>query len=334
MMDMNRIMNELDEGEAKSLLEQIFSDMRMVEEAEDYTAQQFFSNVQETYRTLVADHKNHEQMQHDTVHIVFGDAAAGSLKQALRALNVTEKETILNVADLFSIGPIWQLHTREGMRNRYDWLRTHLNVEEAALLAYEQTIERSIQKLQNIRKDQNIVIWFGDNAHEQTALRFILYVLRNKVNTIALMNCHAAYIQHFHRDDTRHMGEMASEQLKEMYAQKQNLHVLTTAERHDFERQWHSLSEQRDVLRIWEQDAITPVPENYYDAYIVETVRPYNKRGFVKCARIVGEVIGHVPQHIGTYFIEYRIMRLIVDGLLDMEGVPSAMHRYSVKMKY
>lgn len=332
MTDMNRIMNELDEGEAKSLLEQIFSDMRTVEEAEDYTVQQFFSNVQATYQDVMKEHKQRqEEGPHETIHIVFGDAASGSLKQAL---HTSPKETILNVADLFSIGPLWQLHTAEGIRHRYDWLQTHLNLEEAAFVAYEEKFARSIQRLQNISDDQNIVIWYGDNAHEQTALRFILYVLRNKVNTIALMNCHAAYIQHFHRDDTRHMGEMASEQLKEMYAQKQNLHVLTTAERHDFERQWHSLSEQRDVLRIWEQDAITPVPENYYDAYIVETVRPYNKRGFVKCARIVGEVIGHVPQHIGTYFIEYRIMRLIVDGLLDMEGVPSAMHRYSVKMKY
>ncbi len=334
MTDMNRIMNELDKGEVKSLLEQIFSDMRTVEEEAHYSEQHFFSNVQETYRTLVADHKNHEQTQHDTVHIVFGDAAAGSLKQALRALNVTEKETILNVADLFSIGPIWQLHTREGMRNRYDWLRTHLNVEEAALLAYEQTIERSIQKLQNIRKEQNIVIWFGDNAHEQTALRFIVYVLKEQTNTITIINSHAAYTRHFHRDDTRHMGEMASEQLKELYVQPQNLHVLTTEERRDFERQWLQLSEQQGVLRIWENDAIVHTLENHYDADIIEIVQTQSKQGeFVKCVRVIGEVMGHIPQQIGTYFIEYRVMRLIVDGIFDMEGVPSAMHRYTIKMK-
>ena len=60
----------------------------------------------------------------------------------------------------------------------------------------------------------------------------------------------------------------------------------------------------------------------------------YNyKRTAIKTARIIGEVIGHLNQYIGDQFIHYRIIRLIMDGVLDMEGVPTAMRYYSIKIR-
>ncbi|TGN32044.1 hypothetical protein E4L99_16000 [Lysinibacillus sp. S2017] len=49
--------------------------------------------------------------------------------------------------------------------------------------------------------------------------------------------------------------------------------------------------------------------------------------------RIIGEVMGHLNQYIGDQFIQYRVIRLIMNGVLDMEGVPTAMRYYSIKIK-
>lgn len=133
------------------------------------------------------------------------------------------------------------------------------------------------------------------------------------------------------------MGEILVKQLKQMYGNKGQGHVLTQLERKVFEQQWLQLCQQKDVLRIWENNEIVNVPENYYDEYIIETVKEFheknNHKDFIKSARIIGEVMGHLNQYIGAQFIEYRVIRLIMNGILDMEGVPTAMRHYSIKIR-
>lgn len=79
------------------------------------------------------------------------------------------------------------------------------------------------------------------------------------------------------------------------------------------------------------------VPETFFDGFIINTVEKSHQKkkhnDFIKTARIIGEVLGHLNQYIGDQFIEYRVRRLIVDGIFDMEGVPKAMRYYSIKMK-
>lgn len=91
------------------------------------------------------------------------------------------------------------------------------------------------------------------------------------------------------------------------------------------------------MLRIWQDHKIMNVPETFYDEYIIQTVKKSHSErknnDFIKSARIIGEVIGHLDQYVGDGFIEYRVRRLIVDGIFDMEGVPRAMRYYSIKMR-
>lgn len=46
-------------------------------------------------------------------HIVFGDSAAGGLKAALRDMGLDGRQSIIYFSDIFSIGPMWQLHSGE-----------------------------------------------------------------------------------------------------------------------------------------------------------------------------------------------------------------------------
>ena len=77
---------------------------------------------------------------------------------------------------------------------------------------------------------------------------------------------------------------------------KDNGHVLKQSERKAFEQQWLQLCNEKEVLRIWENNEIMSVPENYYDEYIINTVKNFHQKqkntDFIKSARIIGEVIG------------------------------------------
>ncbi len=336
--------NHLDDTELKSLLLQVFLRMQTVEERKGYSEQQFFLDIKNTFNDLLAYKKNQasvEQTQFHTTHIVFGDSPTGSLKIALKESDLIQQENIINCSDLFSIGPIWNLHDAQGINNRYEWLRTHINMDEELLFTYEKSFQQTILNIEQIPSHHTIVIWVGENAHEQTALRLVLYVLKEKTNDIAMININDAYKTHFDRPEIdftpRHMGELSSKQLKQIYENGKNGNALTQTERKKLEQQWEQLCEDKEVLRIWESNKIISVPETFYDEYIINTVKKFHKKKksieFIKSARIIGEVIGHLNQYVGDQFIEYRVRRLIVDGIFDIEGVPKAMRYYSIKIR-
>lgn len=342
---MKGTINNLDEKELKSLLFQFFFRMQAVEERKGYSEQQFFLDIKNTYNDLLEYRKNQDSdeqhTQFHTTHIVFGDAPTGSFKIALKELGINQREKIITFSDLFSIGPIWKLHESQGIFNRHEWLRTHINNEDDMLTNYQAKFKQTILEIEQIPSHQPIIIWAGENAHEQTGLRLVLYLLKEKTNDILIINLNEAYKTNFNRSEIdftpRHMGELSFEQLKQIYENEKNGHVLTQTERKAFEQQWQQLCQDKEVLRIWENNKISSVLETFYDDYIINTVKKFHKKikhnEFIKSARIIGEVIGHLEQYVGDYFIEYRLRRLVADGIFDMEGVTKAMRYYSIKIR-
>lgn len=343
--EMKSTINHLEDKELKSLLFQFYLRMQAVEERNGYSEQQFFLDIKDTYNELLEYQKNQASVeqptQFHTTHIVFGDSPTGSLKIALKELGLNQQEKIIAFSDLFSIGSIWHLHDSQGVVNRYEWLRTHINIDDEILLNYEDNFNRTILNIEQTPSHHSIIIWAGENAHEQTGLRFVLYLLKEKTNDIFIINTNDAYKTHFDRSDTYftplHMGELSSELIIQIYEKEKNGHALTQKERKAFEQQWEQLCEDKEVLRIWESNKIISVPETFFDEFIIKTVKKFHQKkkqnDFIKSARIIGEVIGHLNQYVSDQFIEYRVRRLIVDGIFDMEGVPKAMRYYSIKIR-
>ncbi|WP_077319159.1 DUF3658 domain-containing protein [Virgibacillus proomii] len=89
---------------------------------------------------------------------------------------------------------------------------------------------------------------------------------------------------------------------------------------------------------MWTNKEVRSIDEAYYDDYIINTAKKlHNKRKsneFIKSARLIGKVIGHLNQYIGDdFFFEYRVRYLIMNGIFEIEGVPRVMRFYSVKLR-
>ena len=54
---------------------------------------------------------------------------------------------------------------------------------------------------------------------------------------------------------------------------------------------------------------------------------------FMKSARLIGEVLGHLDQYVGDSFLEYRLKMMIEEGIFESEGNLQAMRFYSVRLK-
>ncbi|KAB7672050.1 DUF1835 domain-containing protein [Bacillus sp. B1-b2] len=339
------LVKQSSEEEVKSILFNIFLRIQMLEEEGKYAEGQMASDMRKIYRDYLTYKKNQEntekEMPYKAVHIVFGDSFAGSLRVALQEKGLNKEEKIITFSDIFSIGPVWQLHEQQGINNRYQWLLKHINLDDEVLVNYKAEFKHRNAELSSISKEVPIIIWTGENAHEQTALRYALYLLKDKTNRISILNTTLQYGEQFglpgHTVFHKHSGEISPDKIGIMYENNREENYITIEERAGIQRDWEQLSSNKEVLRIWKNNRIINVNQNYYDEYIITTLKRLHlekkSEDFIKSARLIGEVLGHVDQYIGDQYFEYRVRHLIVNGELEIEGVPKAMRYYSVKLR-
>lgn len=329
--EIKKIVEQLSEQEAKSLLLLNLYRIQLLEET-SYSEREFIEKVKKEYQELLQYSSKQKQQPYHTIHIVFGASAAGGLKMAL-----PKDEKVILFSDLFSIGPVQQLHTEKGLEQRKKWLFLHINLDEESTHTYIEDFQQSVADIKNIPEHIPIYIWTANNAHEQTAARFVLHILKEKKNDIRIINISTAFQKLWPNIIPVHTGELGKDELKTIYKTYKIDQPLTERLRNKYAEEWGKLAETTEVLRIWEDDQIISVPESYFDAFIIEKARylhnEQTKLDFMKSARLIGEVLGNSDQYVGDAFFEYRVRQLILQGIFEIEGVPKAMRFYSVKLK-
>lgn len=198
-----------------------------------------------------------------------------------------------------------------------------------------------MDKLVQISGQAEVVIWTSGNANEQTGLRLAVHLLGSRQSGIVVCDACATCEELYNTPDAsikyRSSGEIPADKLREALLRIQDGNKLTAADITRLDLEWQNISEQSQVLRIWQEDAVLEVPADYYDSYLLEKLDylkpPSGDDGFLKSARLVGEALGYCDQYIGDAFFEYRVRELIYSGILEIKGVPTALRFYSVRRK-
>lgn len=263
--------------------------------------------------------------QRSAVHIVTSESAAGSLRVALQ-----HPKTVIGFPDAFSIGPLWRLDEKVGQRTRIEWLYENINDEQEDG-QYEHKLNNILREIEDITDHTPIYIWTGNNADEQTGLRFYLYLLRGKSNEIYLMKATEE------GEDIFHTGQIESESLRKAFDDNKEKKSLTEKERLQFQREWEELAGTKDVLRLWEGDEIKRVPADHYDPLILEVIEKLHSeqetKDFIHTGSVIGEVLVDMDAYIDFYFLEYRIRHLVYSGALELKGIPKSVRHYRVKLR-
>lgn len=333
---------QMNESELRTLMLHFMIYMQMAQE-KDILKEQLYDRMLNIYEAVL--NTQNQQLAHKqswmpdentkNIHIVFGGSAAGSVRQMIRENGSHGTDRIILFRDVFSIGPIWRLHEEQGREERRAWFRNHLDSE------FEGEGDSQQPLLENLPEDAVIYIWCSNNAHEQTGLRYVSWLLKDRSNNLYILDAPAANEQkedqpgvlHFYS----HTGENSSKELSRVYRDPTKHVLVTDEQRRCYEQEWLSLSESSNLLRIWAFGELISAEVTYFDDFILEKVHILEKDKpngeFLKAARVIGEVIGHSGQYTGDAFIEYRLRELIYGGKLEIQGVPRAMRYYSVRSK-
>lgn len=343
--ELKKAIKELPEDEAKTLLFHALLKAELLTGTDD-SETQFIREMKRISNSLFERTRNRSDMiKEDTnqlIHILFGDSPAGSLKVALKEMGLVEKEKVISFWDIFSIGPVWRLDEKLGQEERFEFVKNVMNDEYDDFQDYQRGFYDSINLLNSISEDVPIQIWVAENAHEQTGLRYVLHLLKDKKNDIKVINTTKMYSEHVKRTNTvLHTGEIMPEELQVIYKQSYSYSPLTAQERKQLEEEWSALMETKETLRIWRDGQIMSISEDYYDEYMIDLAKRLQielkhvqePEEFIKSARLIGEVIGHLDQYIGDKFFEYRLRKLIGKDIFEMEGNLKAMRYYSVRLR-
>ncbi|MEH6944619.1 DUF1835 domain-containing protein [Bacillus sp. JJ722] len=341
---MKKIIKELPEDEAKSLLFHVYLRLNLVKET-DYSETSFLNDVGKIYKTIFDISKERSEIKKDvgfqTCHILFGDTFSGGLKVCLKEMGMDKKEKVISFWDKFSIGSVWMLHEEVGEEERFTWMQRVINDEYDGYQDYMKRFQQTKNQINSIPEGVPITIWVADNSHEQTGLRYVLHLLKNKDNNIKVINTTKKYSELFKKRDIEytilHTGEVSPEKLQVIYEHSKNELPLAKYEREELENEWLSLSNNQETLRIWKNEKIQSLPEDYYDQFMIQSAKNLHRKsklkGFMKSSRLIGHVLGNLEQYVGDSFLEYRLRKLIEAGVLEYEGSLKGMRFYSVKLK-
>jgi Domain of unknown function (DUF1835) len=124
---------------------------------------------------------------------------------------------------MFSVGPVWQLHEKSGQEARLDWVKNSINYEFNDFYEYKLGLQKTTNQIKSIPEDELITIWIAENSHEQTGLRYVLYLLKERNNDMIIINTTKTYAEYFSRSDIKyvvlHTGEISPENLQIIYEQ-------------------------------------------------------------------------------------------------------------------
>ncbi|PPA69534.1 DUF1835 domain-containing protein [Jeotgalibacillus proteolyticus] len=279
---------------------------------------------------------NHLIKGRDTmIHLIFGAAAAGSLKYALRKGN----HKIIEFPIDFSVGPFTNIHQQSGIDNYFSWVKSAYHPVWGFYKEDQATCSQSLQQVEEIEDGEQVTIWTSENASEQIGLRISCFLLKDKEVELRLINTSDAMEDYTKLEDVqihiRHTGECVPEQLAHFY--KHSTCSISEKMKSNYVKGGERLVSSEGVVRSWINGEIVEERESRDDRFILESaIRLHSEmpeQEFINATSLVGEVIGHSKQTISDSWIEYRIRQLIHSNYLAYEGDLQSMGMYKIKVK-
>ncbi|WP_258394643.1 DUF1835 domain-containing protein [Paenibacillus sp. MDMC362] len=296
-------------------------------------------NLMEIHIDAVNNQRLQEEKRQTHVHIVFSLSEAGSLKVALSKVGKREESRVVAFNDWFSVGPITELNTKEGQLRRRMWLMEHdRDSYYLDSINQEHQIERMIDTLKNIPENKTVVIWCGDNAHDQTGLRFAMHLLRERKSPVHVVNVTEILTETGQGNAPIAQALVERDNYIDIVRNYSEGIPLNSDLRKRYESEWMELAGQEDLLRLWEEGKVMGCQEDKLDGVIVKSVMElldkHHPDDLVNVGEVVTKLLEISQQRISYSFIMYRIWCLVSDGVLTFKGQPGFPYQFLLGLSH
>jgi hypothetical protein len=248
------------------------------------------------------------------LHIVLGDSAAGTLKEACRTLGLPGQ--VRSIPDELSHGPL-----HDG-RARSVYFKTHIYGHDPDIAIPDDVFEDWTALEESLRSHafEAVVIWNSFAISDAIFLRMACAHLRGFHGSVVSVNTSEG--------NWHGVGINSPEQLVAHY---QHRVALSTDDRHRLANAFEEIVARGDVLRVYAGEQIVSAESDHFDSYVLSFVKPTWER----TVRVIGNCLGERQNDkmmIGDAFFEWRVRSLIRAGRLEAQGDLSNMRGYQVRL--
>jgi uncharacterized protein DUF3658/uncharacterized protein DUF1835 len=258
-------------------------------------------------------------MSEATLHIVIGDSAAGSLRQALRQSG--QAAEIIALRDDLSIGPI----DPPDPERRAAWARQELGFTDAdnrsltgATAFWGRALSASGQR----------VIWVTRRAaHEYAGFLELLWRLGDEAYEVVDLTDVEIDWRGGTRSPLRSMGELPPDRIREG-AFWDRAAPLAAAARERYREMWRKLRAENAPFRVVADQDLVSAPISFFDDLLLSCAGTR----WQKTARVIGAALAKSEASVGDLVLLGRTRALVAAGSLEARGDLSAMRHSELRL--
>ena len=266
------------------------------------------------------------------IHIVFQESDVHALKKAFD-LDESLKGEVLQIKDDYSVGPIYNIFSEEGISERKGWWLQVLSwssYEEE--LKSEENDQKTVQKIQKIlAEDENEVLWIwaAQNQHDVSGYYWLICQLKEfqgKIHILYLNNL--PFINE--KGHIFYPANLFQIPPKEFIKAKKLARPVTLSEFEIDPDEWIRLgSEQKGVRLLEGGKKLIQVDYDYFDYEMAKFVTT----DWQKAGKIIQQFISKAKHFTSDAYLLWRLKILLEKNVFEVQGKPKGLKDFELKLK-
>jgi Domain of unknown function (DUF1835)/Protein of unknown function len=249
-------------------------------------------------------------------HIVFDSRGAELLNAAMDMDEALDGE-IIQIRDDYSVGPINDLFSNEGLAERKKWW-DEIREEEKSSGTDEMDTAILLKIVQRMKEEEfdQIWIWMAPNVKDVSGYFWLIAQLKEFSGRIYLLSLNnLPFINE--KGNVFYPTSLGEIPAREFVKAKRLARPVNPAEFETDPDEWFRLAAENKNLRLLEGGKkIVQQPDDYYDKSILHFLQP----AFQKIHRTVQQYQVKSTEKLNEYFLIWRLRQFVASGVAEQQG--------------
>ncbi len=249
-------------------------------------------------------------------HIVF-DARGAELINAAMDLDESLDGEVVHFRDDYSLGPIHDIFSEEGLSARKIWWDEISENEKKAVSDEPDSdlLQKIVQRMKEEEFDQ-IWIWMAPNVKDVSGYYWLIVQLKEFLGRIYLLSLNnLPFISE--KGHVFYPTSLAEIPAREFVKARKLARPVSAAEFETDPDEWYRLAAENMNLRLLEGGKkIVQRSDDYYDKSLLHFIQP----AFQKIHRTIQQFLSKSPEKINESFLIWRLKNLVTSGVAELQG--------------
>jgi hypothetical protein len=265
------------------------------------------------------------------MHIVFQEEDIKTLSKSFD-LDESLRDEIVLIRDDYSVGPLREIYSAEGIEERKNWWINILDGADVSTLITDLDDNKKVleikEKLEN-NEDETALIWVAPNKHDVSGYYWLVTQLKEFVTRVLVISLNnLPFINE--KGNIFYPENLFEIPPREFLKAKKLARPVTASEFELDGDEWAKLCNENKTVRILEgAKKLSQHDEDFYDKYLLEFITG----DWQKASKVIQQFLNKSAYTTGDVYAFWRLKELNLKGIIDAQGEIKSRKDFEVKKK-